>query len=252
METTTANLTTAVEVLAAFNAVASDAELNKNPEPTELLKDLAQLFVHKPIGEIVGSAATNGGAIHVAFEKMFNLYPDGSNERKELVAKHHSLVDECVKAGQLENANIWLVIGYRVYPYGSEESKAVAAKGASLVDDFLKAGKLDMANDWLERGYRVYPSGSEESKAIVAKRISLVDEFIKAGKLDRANDWLATGFHLYPVGSAEEGTVVARQEQLRQLRSSQQMGAAHKIDITGLRTVVTQELAKLQVASVGH
>lgn len=252
METTTTKLTTAVEVLAAFNAVANDAELNKNPESAELLKDLGQLFIHKPIDEIAGSAGNNADAVHAALQKTFNLYLDGSKERKELVAKQLALVDDFVNAGKLDDANTWLVICYRVYPYGSEESKAVVAKGVPLVDDFLKAGKFDTANEWLERAYRVYPGGSEERKAVVAKRLSLVDDFIKAGKLARANDWLATGFHLYPRGSAEERSVVAKQEQLRQLRSSEQMGAALKIDILGLRTVVKQELAKSQVASVGH
>ena len=204
METTTTKLATAVEVLAAFNAVANDAELNENPESAELLKDLAQLFIQKPIGEIVDSVENNADAVHSAVLKMFNLYPDGSKERKEMVAKQLSLVDDFVKAGNLDDANTWLVICYRVYPYGSEEGKAVVAKGVPLVDDFVKAGKFDTANEWLERGYRTYPDDSEGRKAVVARRLSLVDGFVKAGKLDRSNDWLATGFHLYPGGSAEE------------------------------------------------
>jgi hypothetical protein len=252
VETTTTKLTTAVEVLAAFNAVANDAELNKNPESAELLKDLAQIFIHRPIGEIVGALANNADAVHVAFEKLVNLYPDGSQGRRNLLGKQLLLVDDFVKAGTLDEANTWLVICYRVYPYGSEEVKAIVAKGVSLVGEFVKAGNFDTGNAWLERGYRVYPSGSEESTAIVAKRLSLVDEFIKADKLDYANDWLATGLHLYPSGSVEEKDVAAKQEQLRQLRSSEQMGASPRIDFTGLRTVVKQELAKLQVASVGH
>ena len=252
METTTTKLTTAVEILAAFNAVANDEELTKNPESAVLLKDLAQLFIQKPIGGIVDSLESITDAAQTAIGKMFTLHPDGSEERKAALAEQLSLVDDFVKAGKLDAANTWLVIGYRAYFYGSEEVAAIVAKGVTLVDDFVKAGMFDMANEWLERGYRTFPDGSEERKAVVAKRLSLVNDFVKDGKLDRANDWLATSFHLYPGGSEEEQVVVAKLEQLRQLRSSEQMGGALKIDITGLRTVVKQELAKLQPASVGH
>jgi len=252
VETTTATLTTAVEVLAAFNAVASDAELNKNPASAELLMDLAQLFIHKPIGEIVGSIANITDAAQTAIGKMFTVYPEGSKERKAVVAKQLSLVDDFVKAGKLDAANTWLVIGYRAYLYGSEEVKAIVAKGVPLVDDFLKAGMFDLANEWLERGDRTFPDGSEERKAVVAKRLALVDGFLKAGKFDAANAWLATSFQLYPSGSAEEEAGVARQKKLRQLRSSEQMGAALKIDIPRLRTIVRQKLARLHVANVGR
>jgi hypothetical protein len=252
LETTTTKLTTAVEVLAAFNAVSNAAELTKNPETAELLKDLAQLFIQKPIGEIVESIENITDAAQTAIGKMFTAHPDGSEERKAALAKQLSLVDDFVKAGKLEAANTWLVIGYRAYFNGSEEVAAIVAKAVPLVDAFVEAGMFDMANEWLERGYRTFPDGLEGRKAVVAKRLSLVNDFVNDGKLDRANDWLATGFHLYPGGSAEEKDVVAKQEQLRQLRSSEQMGAALKIDIAGLRTVAKQELAKLQAASVGH
>ena len=252
METTTTKLTTAVEVLAAFNAVAIDAELNKNPESAELLKDLAQLFIHRPIDEIVDSIENITDAAQTAIGKVFTVHPDGSEERKAVLAKQLSLVDAFVKAGKLDAANTSLVTGYRAYFYGSQEVAAIVAKGVALVDAFVNAGMFDMANEWLERGYRTFPDVSEERKAVVAKRLSLVNDFVNDGKLDRANDWLATGYHLYPGGSEEERAVVAKQEQLRQLRSSEQMGAALKIDIAGLWTVVKQELAKLPAASVGH
>ena len=66
MEITTPKLITAAKVLAAFNAVTNDAELNTNSESAELLKDLARLFIHKPIGEIVGSVGNNADAVHSA------------------------------------------------------------------------------------------------------------------------------------------------------------------------------------------
>jgi len=252
VETTTTKLTTAVDVLAAFNAVANDAELNKNPESAELLRDLAQLFIHRPIDEIVDSIANITDAAQTAIGKIFTLHPDGSEERKTALAKQLSLVDDFVKVGKFDAANVWLVTGYRAHFNGSEEVAAIVAKGVPLVDAFVKAGMFDVANEWLERGYRTFPDGSEERRVVVAKRLSLVDDFVKASKLDLGKDWLATGFHLYPGGSAEEKDVVVKQEQLRQLRSSEQMGAIQKIDIAELRTVVNQELAKLQVASVGH
>ena len=108
METTPQKLTTAAKVLAAFNAVTNDAELNTNSESAELLKDLAQLFIHKPIGEIVGSVGNNADAVHGALVRVFDLYPDGSQERKALVAKQLSLVEDFVKAGNLDGANNWL------------------------------------------------------------------------------------------------------------------------------------------------
>jgi len=80
----------------------------------------------------------------------------------------------------------------------------------------------------------------------------LVDDFMKTGEFDVANAWLKRGYNAYVSGSKEYEAVAAKQEQLRQLRSSEQMGAAPKIDITGLRTIAKQELAKLQVSSVGH
>jgi len=252
VETTTTKLTTAVEVLAAFNAVANDAELTKNPESAELLKDLAELFIQKPVGEIVDSIENITDAAQSAIGKVFTVNPDGSEERKAVLAKQLSLVDAFVKAGKLDAANTWLVIGYRAYFYGSQEVAAIVAKAVPLVDAFVKAGMFDMANEWLERGYRTFPDGSEARKAVVAKRLSLVNDFVNDGKLDRANDWLATGFHLYPGGSEEEKAVAVKQDQLRQLRSSKQMGDAQTIDFVALRTVVKQELAKLQVASVGH
>lgn len=139
-----------------------------------------------------------------------------------------------------------------MYPGGSEERKAVVAKRLLLVDGFVKTGKLDRAIDWLATGFHLYPGGSAEEEAVVAKGISLVDDFVKAEEIDVANAWLKRGYDAYMVGSEEREAVVAKQKQLRQLRSSEQMGAAPKIDITGLRTVVKQELAKLQVASVGQ
>ena len=86
----------------------------------------------------------------------------------------------------------------------------------------------------------------------MAKDVSLADEFVKAGNLDAAGAWLERGCNTYPPGSEEEKAMAAKQEQLRQLRSSQQLGAIQKIDIAGLRRVIKQELAKLPVASVGH
>jgi len=74
VETTTTKLTTAVEVMAAFNAVANDAELNKNPESAELLKNLAQIFIHRPIGEIDGSIENITDAYQTAIGKMFTVY----------------------------------------------------------------------------------------------------------------------------------------------------------------------------------
>jgi hypothetical protein len=252
VETTIPKLTNAAEVLATFDALINDAELRKNPETAELLRGLAQLFIHRPIDEIVDSIENITDAAQTGVGKMFTVYPDGSKERNAALAKQLSLVDDFVQTGELDAANTWLVIGYRAYFYGSKEVAAIVAKGVPLVDAFVNAGMFDMANEWLERGYRTFADGSEERKAVVAKRLSLVEGFVKAGKLDRANDWLATGFHLYPGGSPDEKDVVAKQEQLRQLRSSEQMGAAPKIDIAGLRTIVKQELAKLQVGSVGH
>jgi hypothetical protein len=113
-------------------------------------------------------------------------------------------------------------------------------------------GKLNRANDWLTTGFQLYPGGSAEEKALVAKGVSLVDDLVKAGEFDEANVWLERGYHGYVSGSVEREAVEAKQEQLAQLRSSEQMGAAPKINITGLRTVVKQELAKLKIAIVGH
>jgi uncharacterized protein YidB (DUF937 family) len=211
METSTQKLTTPTAILTVFDAVATDAAIDSKPDSNELLKDLATLFLAKPIKAIASSLQANPKLVHDALEKMFNLHPNGSEERK-----------------------------------------AVVATGVSLVDDFVKAGQLDAADAWLEMGYRVYAAGSEEEKAVVAKGVSLVDEFIKAGNLDTADAWLVRRCNLHPNGSEEEKTVVTRQEQIRHLRSSIQIGAAPKIDITGLRTVVKEELAKLRVAGVGH
>jgi len=44
MQTKTPNLTTATEILAAFNAVAEEVRLNQNPDSVELLSDLRQIF----------------------------------------------------------------------------------------------------------------------------------------------------------------------------------------------------------------
>ena len=132
METTTTKLTTAVEVMAAFNAVANDAELNKNPESAELLKNLAQIFIHRPIGEIDGSIENITDAYQTAIGKMFTVYPDGSEEYKAVVAKRLTLVDEFVKAGNLDAAGAWLERGCNTYPPGSEEEKAMAAKQEQL------------------------------------------------------------------------------------------------------------------------
>ena len=212
METPTLKLTTAAEILAAFNAVASDKEIDSKPESVLLLKDLTTLFLVKPAEEIVECVLTDAGAVNQNMMKMFNLYPGGSEEEKAVVAKRVSLVDEFVKAGNLAAADAWLERGYNEYPRGSEERKAVVAKGVSLADKFVKAGMFDAADGWLERGCNEYLYG----------------------------------------GSEEEKAMAAKQEQLRQLRSSQQLGAIQKIDIAGLRRVIKQELAKLPVASVGH
>ena len=126
------------------------------------------------------------------------------------------------------------------------------ANRLSLLDSFVEGGKLDRANDWLATGFQLYPGGSAEEKVVVAKGVSLVDDFMKAGGFDVANAWLKRGYNVYVSGSKEREAVAAKQEQLRQLRSSEQLGAASKIDITRLRTVAKQELAKLQIASVGH
>jgi hypothetical protein len=71
-------------------------------------------------------------------------------------------------------------------------------------------------------------------------------------KLDAADASLARGYNVYPSGSEEQKAVVAKQEQLRLLRSSKQMGASPKIDIAGLRAIAKQELARLRAETVGH
>jgi hypothetical protein len=54
---------------------------------------------------------------------------------------------------------------------------------------------------------------------------------------------------VYVGGSEKREAVAEKQEQLRQLRSSEQMGAAPKLNFTALRAAAKQELAKLQAIS---
>ena len=54
---------------------------------------------------------------------------------------------------------------------------------------------------------------------------------------------------MYVGGSEKREAVAEKQEQLRQLRSSEQMGAAPKLNFTALRAAAKQELAKLQAIS---
>jgi polyhydroxyalkanoate synthesis regulator phasin len=168
METSTPNLTTAAEILAVFNSVAGDKEICSQPESIALLKDLTTLFLVKPVEEIAGCILTDASAVSYSLVTMSNLYSRGSEERKAVVAKGVSLVDEFVKTGHLDAAEAWLVKGYNAYPSGLEERKAVVAKRLSLVDEFVKTGHLDAADAWLVKGYNAYPSGSEERKAVVA------------------------------------------------------------------------------------
>jgi len=129
---------------------------------------------------------------------------------------------------------------------GSEVRKAVAAKRLSFVDDFVKASKLSRANEWLTTGFQLYPDGSTEEKALVAKGVSLADDFVKAGMFDVANDWLERGYDAYMSGSEERKAVAAKQELVRRLRSSEQMGAAPKVNFTALHAAAKQELARLK------
>jgi len=163
-------LTTVADIVKVFNTVDNNAEVTSAPESISLLKDLTALFLAKPANEIAAYVAiTDTGLVSDTLVRMVGLYENGSEERKAVVAKRLSLVDEFVKAGQHGVANAWLVRGYCVYPGGSEEQMSVVAKGVSLVDEFVKAGNFDLADTWLVRGYAVYPSGSEEQKAVVAK-----------------------------------------------------------------------------------
>jgi len=133
METsTTPNLTTAVAILAAFSAVSGDSELMKNSKFMELLKDLAELFIRRPDTEIADCVTKNLDAAEALLTMGYNAYPGGSDERKAVVAKGLSLVDDFVKAGNLAAADAWLARGYSAYPGGSDEEKAVVAKQKQL------------------------------------------------------------------------------------------------------------------------
>jgi len=70
------------------------------------------------------------------------------------------------------------------------------------------------------------------------------------GNLEAAHNWLSIAFHAFPADSDEQKSVVAKQEQLRQLQSSLQMGTAPKLNLAALRTVVKQEIAKFQGMAV--
>ncbi len=210
MKTSTRKLNTVADILAIFTSVASDKAICSRPESIELMKDLSALLLSTPVKDIASCIFADATAINETLVAMFNLYPHGSEEQKAVVAKGLSLVDEFVKAGNLDDADTWLVRGYNFYPYGSEEEKAVVARGLSLVDEFVRAGNLDDADSWLVRGCNMYPRGSVEEKAVVAKRLSQVDEFVKAGNLDAADTWLVRGYNFYPRGSEEEKAVVAR------------------------------------------
>jgi hypothetical protein len=182
----------------------ADAETSNKYETIDLMKDLATLLLARPLKEIAGCVATDSDVVHKVLSIMHN----------------------------------------RLYGSGSKDMKAVTTTGVSLVDEFMRVGNFNAANNWLARDYNRYPQDSEERKAVAAKRLSLADWFLKAGDFEAADEWLVTSFNLYPKNSDEERAVVAKQKQVRQQRSSGQMGVSPEVDIAGLRAIAKQELAK--------
>jgi hypothetical protein len=115
MDHTTAPLTTAGEILAAYKAVSDNPMLKSEANKTGLFADLARLLLSRPVEEIVGCSPRHITLVSVILEKEYDL-ARGSAAQAAVVAKGLSLVDAFVMAGEFGNANYWLDRGYRVCP----------------------------------------------------------------------------------------------------------------------------------------
>ena len=244
------SLTTALDVLEAFQAVASNEELLRPARESGLLTQLGALFASKPVVQKADCAGVLECWVPESFpflseiarcalpattafllKKAICEYSSGSAEKKQIE-------ELCFEAADLMNT---------VYDdnaaEAAEKNLRVIDKILSLIDGCVAAGDFETALQFLETAYYNSPLDSGQETAAVEKGLEHFDAFFQARKYSQVQVLLERARDHFPTGDAKQETIKARQTSLNQRREfslTDQLGT--KESLPALQAAVVKEL----------
>jgi hypothetical protein len=179
METSTPKLTTAGQIVDAYQRnFITDPSQRQNGK-TISSEELHALLRAKPIHESV-NAFIERKLFDLAVVYLDSAYMrnnPGSLADRELAKLGMDMAEVCLKEKKLNFVEWGLNRAYEIYPEGSPERRQVIERGVSLVDDFTgKGGSLYFAEVLLLRSLELYPEGSDERRQAIEKQEAIAKQ----------------------------------------------------------------------------